>query len=135
MTYLLDANAAIAIINGRPASVRKHLRESLAQAARIIISSIVLAELWYGVARSERHVENGDRLRIFLSGEIAVAPFEAEDAVVSGSLRAALRAVGSPVGPYDLLIGAQALRLGATLVTANASEFSRVPNLAWEDWS
>ncbi len=36
---------------------------------------------------------------------------------------------------YDLLIAAQALRTGATLATANVSEFARVPGLVWEDWT
>jgi hypothetical protein len=46
-----------------------------------------------------------------------------------------LEADGTPIGPYDMLIAAQALRSGATLVTANVKEFSRVRGLAWQDWS
>jgi hypothetical protein len=48
---------------------------------------------------------------------------------------ATLEAGGTPIGPYDMLIAAQALRRGATLVTANVKEFSRVRGLAWQDWS
>ena len=48
---------------------------------------------------------------------------------------AALETAGMPIGPYDLLIAAQALRSGATLVTANVAEFSRVHGLAWQDWT
>ncbi len=95
----------------------------------------MLYELWYGVARSERRRENAQRLRIFLSGNIDLIPFDEEDAVAAGDLRAALEAAGKPIGPYDLVIGAQALRSGATLVTANVSEFARVRGLAWEDWT
>ncbi len=50
-------------------------------------------------------------------------------------LRATLEAAGTPIGPYDLLIAAQAFRTGATLVTANLSEFARVRGLAWQDWT
>lgn len=91
--------------------------------------------MWYGVARSERRRENAERLRILLSGAIAVVPFDEEDAAAAGELRATLEAAGSPAGPYDLLIAAQATRTRATLVTANVAEFARVRGLAWEDWT
>jgi tRNA(fMet)-specific endonuclease VapC len=74
-----------------------------------------------------------ERLRHFLAGPIDVAPFGEEDAAVAGELRAALEAKGTPIGPYDLLIAAQSLRSGATLVTANTSEFARVKGLALEN--
>jgi tRNA(fMet)-specific endonuclease VapC len=94
-----------------------------------------LYELWYGVARSERRRENAERLRVFLSGNITVVPFEEEDAATAGELRATLEGAGTPIGPYDLLIAAQALRSGATLITANVSEFARVHGLDWQDWT
>ena len=62
-------------------------------------------------------------------------PFDEEDAAAAVDLRAALETAGTPIGPYDLLIVAQALRSGATLVTANVSEFARVRGLAWQDWT
>jgi tRNA(fMet)-specific endonuclease VapC len=99
------------------------------------ISSVVLYELWYGVARSERRRENAERVRVFLSGNINVLAFEEEDATTAGDLRAALETKGTPIGPYDLLIAAQALRSGTILVTANVSEFARVPGLSWQDWT
>ncbi len=55
--------------------------------------------------------------------------------MTAGNLRAALETAGRPIGPYDLLIAAQALRNGATLLTANVSEFARVPGLVWQDWT
>jgi tRNA(fMet)-specific endonuclease VapC len=55
--------------------------------------------------------------------------------MIAGDLRAALDAAGTPIGPYDVLIAAQALRSNATLVTANVSEFARVPGLQWQDWT
>ena len=61
--------------------------------------------------------------------------FEPEDAKVAGRVRAALEAVGKPIGAYDLLIAGQALRHQLTLITANAREFSRVKGLEWEDWA
>ncbi len=135
MIYLLDTNAVIAILKGKPAAVRTRLRRVAPKATAIAVSSIVLFELWYGVARSERQRENTERLRIFLSGAVSVIPFDADDAATAGEIRAALEAAGTPIGPYDLLIAAQALRLKATLATANVSEFSRVRGLGWQDWA
>jgi tRNA(fMet)-specific endonuclease VapC len=135
VSYLLDTNAVIALLKNEPAIFRKRLRRAVSREAAIGVSSIVLYELWYGVARSARRRENAERLRAFLSGGIEVAPFGEEDAQAAGDLRATLEAAGTPIGPYDLLIAAQALRSGATLVTANVSEFARVPGLDWQDWT
>jgi len=123
------------MLKNQPGSVRRHLRRALAADVSIAISSVVLFELWYGVARSARRRENAKRLRIFLSGDVVVLPFEEEDAQLAGDLRAELAAAGTPIGPYDLLIAAQTLRNGATLITANIGEFGRVRDLAVQDWS
>ena len=135
MSHLLDTNAAIALIKNEPTQFRKRLRRAVAKGAAISVSSIVLYELWCGVARSTHRRENAERLRTFLSGGIAVSPFTEEDAIAAGDLRATLEAAGTPIGPYDLLIAAQALRSGVTLVTANVSEFARVPSLRCQDWT
>jgi tRNA(fMet)-specific endonuclease VapC len=125
----------IALLNDRPKVVRQRLSRAVKKGAAVAISSIVLFELRYGAARSARPSENAERLRVFLSGTIDVVPFDVEDAFAAGDLRASLEAAGQPIGPYDVLIAAQALRLGATLVTANVAEFARVRGLGWEDWS
>jgi tRNA(fMet)-specific endonuclease VapC len=52
-----------------------------------------------------------------------------------GALRASLEIAGTPIGSLDALIAAHALSLGATVVTNNTREFSRVPRLNIEDWS
>ncbi len=135
MSYLLDTNAVIALLKNQPATFRKRMRRAVSKDAAVAVSSIVLFELWYGVARSGRPRENAERLRVFLAGGIDVVPFTQEDAATAGEVRAALEAAGTPIGPYDLLIAAQALRAGATLVTANVSEFGRVPRLLWQDWT
>jgi len=135
VNYLLDTNAVIALLKNEPPGVRGRLRRVVSPGVSIAISTVVLYELWYGVARSRRRRENSERLRVFLSGNIDVVPFGEEDAATAGNLRAALEAVGTPIGPYDLLIAAQALRSGTTLVTANVSEFARVPSLVWQDWT
>ena len=135
MTYLLDTNACIALINGRPAEVRGRFEAAAASGAPIATSSIVVYELWYGVAKSARAGANAERLAAFLGGPIDVLDFTVEDAYEAGHVRAALEAVGRPIGAYDLLIAGQARRLDARLVTANGAEFGRVTDLRWEDWS
>jgi tRNA(fMet)-specific endonuclease VapC len=135
VSYLLDTNAVIALLKNEPAIFRKRLRRAVSRGVAIAVSSIVLYELWYGVARSARRRENAERLRTFLSGGIEVTGFDEDDARTAGDLRATLEAAGTPIGPYDLLIAAQALRTGATLVTASVAEFARVPGLQWQDWT
>jgi tRNA(fMet)-specific endonuclease VapC len=87
------------------------------------------------VARSQHRGKNSERLRRFLSGDLTTIQFDEQDASIAGDLRRTLEAAGTPIGAYDLLIAAQALRTGATLVTANVAEFARVQGLAWEDWT
>jgi tRNA(fMet)-specific endonuclease VapC len=64
-----------------------------------------------------------------------VLPFDEQDAKTAGDLRATLESAGRPIGPFDLLLAAQALRMGATMITANVSEFRRVDGLSWQDWT
>jgi tRNA(fMet)-specific endonuclease VapC len=109
--YHLDTNAAIAILNNRPEAAREKLKTVLeAGPASVAISSIVLYELKYGAARSAQRQKNAERISVFLAGPIDVEQFGAEDAAIAGALRADLEAAGTPIGPYDLLIAAQALR-------------------------
>jgi tRNA(fMet)-specific endonuclease VapC len=135
LIYLLDTNAVIALLNDEPAVFRKRLRRVVSKGATVAVSSVVLYELWYGVARGARRRENSERLRVFLSGGVAVYPFSEDDAAVAGDLRATLAAAGAPIGPYDLLMAAQALCNDATLVTANVAEFARLPDLRWQNWA
>lgn len=135
MNYLLDTNACIAIINDRPDSIRLRFLKVLDGGAQIWASSVVVFELWYGVAKSSRSITNAQRLRAFLGGPVGVLSFDEEDARVAGALRDTLEGSGRPIGAYDLLIAAQAVRRGMTLVTANVSEFHRVKGLVWEDWA
>ena len=135
MKYLLDTNACIALINGRPISVRGQFDRELSRGSEICISSISVFELWYGVAKSRRREMSAHLLSGFLSGPLQQLAFDDEDARFAGDLRAELETVGRPIGDYDLLIAGQALRHKMTLVTANMREFSQVKSLSWEDWS
>ncbi len=132
--YVLDTNVVIAVMTGTPAKVRFGFKEALSRQAVVAVSAIALFELRYGVAHSRRGLENAERLRRFLAGMIKILEFDEEDASVAAEVRQLLETAGTPIGPYDLLIAAQALRHDATLVTANAREFAQVPGLRCEDW-
>jgi tRNA(fMet)-specific endonuclease VapC len=135
MNYLLDTNACIALINGRPAVVRARMAEVLKAGASLSVSSVTAFELWYGVEKSSRPAVNAGRLAAFFAGPAGLVTFDEQDARVAGTVRAQLEAKGRPTGAYDLLIAGQALARKLTLVTANISEFRRVEGLAWEDWA
>jgi len=129
----LDTNTAIGLLNGKPESHRDEYERARAS-DDVFVSSIVVFELWYGVAHSARFEQNAGALRKFLGTLSDVLPFTDEDAALAGDIRATLRKAGTPIGPYDLLIAAQAVRNSATLVTANTVEFARVPGLQWQEW-
>ena len=132
----LDTNAAIAILNGRPQSVRACFDEMRGAGAASAMSIIVYFELMYGAAASKRRRDNEEKIALFIaSGGISLLPLEEKDAREAASIRAHLKRAGTPIGPYDVLIAAQARRYGATLVTSDAREFERVPGLTVTDWA
>jgi tRNA(fMet)-specific endonuclease VapC len=135
VTLHLDTNAVIAILKNQPVGVRRRFRSAASKGTAIAVSSVVLFELWCGVARSAQRRDNAERLRAFLSGTVDVVPLDDDDALEAGTLRATLEAAGTPIRPYDVLIAAQALRRGAILVTANTKEFARVRGLKQQDWA
>jgi tRNA(fMet)-specific endonuclease VapC len=135
VNYLLDTNACIALINGKPISVRSRFRAAIAAGGKVFVPSVVAFELWYGVSKSSQPEINRQRLGAFLAGMIALLAFDDEDAQSAGAIRAALEVLGKPIRAYDLLIAGQALQRKFTLVTANVTEFARVKGLAWQDWS
>jgi tRNA(fMet)-specific endonuclease VapC len=131
----LDTNPIVAVLNGTSPGIRARLDRTIRDGDDVMVPSIVLFELWYGAAKSVHVLRNAGRIRQFMAGRISEMPFDAGDAEEAGEIRAALERAGTPIGPYDILIAAQARRRGATLVTANTREFARVPGLKLEDWS
>jgi tRNA(fMet)-specific endonuclease VapC len=131
-----DTNIAIALLNDRPPQVRAKFEAARAARTPFAMSMIVYYELMYGAAASKRRKANEDKIAVFMtSGGIALLPFEAADAAEAADIRSDLKRTGRPIGPYDLLIAAQARRARTTLITANAREFERVPGLVAVDWA
>jgi tRNA(fMet)-specific endonuclease VapC len=123
------------VLNDRSSPVRTRIEAAIGLGHTLALSSIVLFELRYGAAKSARPDRNARRIADFLAGPLEVLPFESADADEAGDIRAALERVGTPIGPYDVLVAAQARRRDALLVTANTREFARVPRLKFEDWA
>lgn len=127
--FLPDTNAFSVLFRRRDEGLLARFAAAFPQ---VRLSAIVLAELEYGAAKSglARHRSRIEALTL----AVPIVPFSSEDAAGYGRLRSALERTGRMIGPFDTLIAAQALRLGAVLVTHNTEEFSRVPGLRCEDW-
>lgn len=132
MIYMLDTNICIYVINKKPLSFLKKLEE-IERAYEIAISSIVLAELQYGVSNSVHKVQNQMNLDAFLS-KISVLPFCEKSGFYYGEARSALKRSGQLIGGNDLLIASHAICLDARLGTNNIEEFRRVDSLKVEYW-
>ena len=131
MKVMLDTDTCIAIIKGKPPQVLR--RFNAYKVGEIGISSVTLAELEFGVAKSLHQEKNQAALEEFVL-PLEIAGFDHEAARVYGRVRAMLEKKGTPIGSLDTLIGAHALALGVTLVTNNTREFSRVKGLTVVDW-
>lgn len=128
--YLLDTNAVSDLMKRPQGQVAGHL-------ARVghrncCISTIVSAELAFGEER-KKDIRLARRLEL-LRARIAIVGFDQPADLHYGRLRSVLESEGRLIGSNDLFIAAHALALGATLVTDNIREFSRVPDLPLENW-
>lgn len=132
MKLLLDTNICIYIIKQKPASVLQRFLEY--QIGDIGISSITLAELRYGVAKSAYREKNSKALNQFII-PLEVVSYDESAAQAYGDIRASLEKAGTPIGSMDMLIAAHAVSLGIPLVTNNTREFLRIPTLILIDWT
>jgi len=130
MRYLLDTNTVSDLIRnpqGRVATYIKKVGEK-----RVCTSIIVAAELRYG-ATKKGSARLTNQLEAVL-GVLEVVPFVAPVDATYGLIRTRLEQAGRPIGGNDLLLAAQAITLGYTLVTGNEKEFARVDGLSRENW-
>jgi tRNA(fMet)-specific endonuclease VapC len=130
LRYLLDTNIAIYVLKRRPVEV---LSTFNANASRMAISSITLAELLHGAEKSSRVSDNLAAIEDFCS-RLEVLPYGPKAAQHYGVIRAALEKLGQPIGVNDMHIAAHARSEGLVLVTNNMGEFARVPALEAENW-
>lgn len=134
MIFLPDTNVFSRYLRGIDEGIKARLEANLRFCR---LSCVVLSELEYGAAKRPDLPALSERvrkLRVLIGNE---ANYTCNDASFYGYVRAylaRLKPSAQPIGPYDLMLAAQALRLGATLVTNNTREFARVPGLTVEDW-
>ena len=131
MKYLVDTCVISDFIKGEPGTLTQ---VNNIPPHQIAVSSVTVMELYYGVALEvSRTKKILPVIEIFLQS-VVILPFREEDAKKAAQLRAYLKSKGLPIGSYDILIAGTALNHQLTLVTANAKEFNRLPQLQLENW-
>jgi len=132
MKYMLDTNICIYLIKQKPEKVLRHFKAHAV--GDIGISSITLAELRFGVEKSQQVEKNRRALDEFIL-PLEIADFDDRAAESYGKVRTLLEKEGKPIGSMDMLIGAHALSLKVTLITNNTREFKQIKHLKVADWS
>ena len=130
MRYLLDTNIVSDLVRNPQGRIAQHIRKI--GEGQVCTSIIVAAELRYGAAKKQS-ARLTAQLQAVL-GALEVLPLEAPADTTYGALRARLEKAGRPIGANDLLIAAQTLALGYTIVTDNEKEFAQIKDLPRENW-
>jgi len=131
--YMLDTNICSFVMRHQPVVVGQ-LMQHVAEGAIIAISAITYCELRDGALgpkASPKHSHLVDEL----VARLDIYPWDAEAVDRTATIRADLRAAGTPISLNDSAIAGHAAAVGAILVTNNTREFSRVPRLRLEDWT
>jgi tRNA(fMet)-specific endonuclease VapC len=129
MRYLFDTNAVIALLSDPSGPLAQRARQY--RPADIGLPAIVVYELYFGAFKSQRRAHN---MSLVDSLQFEVVSFDKEDARKAGEIRAILEVLGTPIGPYDVLIAGQACARSLVLVSRNLREFQRVDGLIVENW-
>lgn len=130
LRHLLDTNLCIRVLRDRPQGLRPRFN---AEAETLCISTITLAELLHGAAKSARPAENRREVER-LAARLVVLPFDEAAAAHAGEIHADLERQGRLIGAYDILIAGHARSRGLVVITGNLGEFRRVEGLRAEDW-
>jgi tRNA(fMet)-specific endonuclease VapC len=129
--YMLDTDSCIYLRKRRPPAVEERFRTL--QQGEVVMSLITYGELRNGALKSSAPAEALANIQR-LAEVLPVQPMSAKTAEYYGEIRAALEQSGQIIGGNDLWIAAHALALNLILVTTNPREFSRIPQLALENW-
>ena len=130
--YLLDSNICIFLIRNKTLLLRERIK--MYSPSLLHLSVITVAELEYGAAKSKNPVKEHQAELDFVS-PFKIIDFKPNDAENFGLIRAYLEKKGTPIGPYDMEIAAQAMTNNLIVVTNNVGEFERVPWIKVEDWT
>jgi tRNA(fMet)-specific endonuclease VapC len=131
MPFLLDTDACIYALKQNRNVLDQLLSKSREE---ILVSVITEAELRTGAAKSTSAIKTLRLVENFLR-PLTIADFTSDDAIVYANVRAKLERAGTPIGPLDTLIAAQAVARNLTLVSNNEREFRRVSGLRLENWA
>jgi tRNA(fMet)-specific endonuclease VapC len=131
MRFLVDTNICIYALKQNPVVLKRLLAQTRTD---VMLSVITEAELRTGAAKSSSPVRTLRLLEHFLQ-PMTVVEFTSEDANAYAHVRAKLERAGTPIGPLDTLIAAQAVARRLTLVSNNEREFGRVAGLRVENWA
>lgn len=133
MLYMLDTNVCIFLMKRKSPIYFKKLEKLRKEKHDIVISSIVLSELQYGVANSQFREQSQINLNTFIK-KIEILPYTDECAYFYGEIRAKLKKAGCIIGGNDVLIASHAMTKKAILITNNLKEFRRIAGLELEYW-
>lgn len=130
--YLLDTDICSYLMKRRSRALIQ--RVSRFPPRELKVSVVTFYELEFGARRSGRREDLLAVINAFLDN-VEVLSFDHAAARHAAQIRAELTAAGTIIGAYDLLIAGHARSAGATLVTNNVAEFSRVRDLELENWA
>ena len=131
ITYLLETNICVYILKQKPFNVFQKFTSI--DSYSIAVSSITVAELMYGVHKSNSKDRNLLAVNELLNS-VQILDFDHNAASHFGTLKNSLLKKGTPIGPLDMLIAAHAISLNVVLVSNNLKEFNRVEGLLTENW-
>ncbi|GAB4355628.1 MAG: tRNA(fMet)-specific endonuclease VapC [Methylohalobius crimeensis] len=130
LKYMLDTNIAIYTIKNKPSEVREAFK---AHDGQMCISTITLMELIYGAEASAAVDRNLREIEGF-AARLEVLPYDNDAAAHTGQLRAELKKIGRPIGPYDEMIAGHARSQGLVIITNNIKQFENAPGIRIANW-
>ena len=131
MLYLLDTNTCIYFLNRSSERIVSQFKKY--SPSEILLSSITVAELFYGAEKSKARKKNWAVVEEFVSN-FDIVPFDEKSCQTYAKTRASLEKSGLPIGPMDLLIASISIANNYILVTNNIKEFKRIKGIKLENW-
>jgi len=131
---MLDTCICSFIMRQRPISVLQRFAQETSKSNRIVISAITYGEMRYGQIGKKSSPKHKKLVDEFVRYLDEILPWDKKAVESTTEVKRLLAAIGQPIGHNDSAIAGHAIATGCTLVTNNVREFSRVPNLVWEDW-
>jgi len=131
MIYLLDTNTCIYFLNKSSEKIVSQFKKL--SPSEITLTSITVAELFYGAEKSKAKKKNWAIVENFIS-IFEIVPFDEKSCEIYARIRASLEKSGVAIGPMDLLIASISLANNYILVTNNIKEFRRIKGLRIENW-